>query len=331
MVVALTQARTSNLIRPAFSLVELLVVIAIFAILVGLLLPAIQSARESARRIQCSNNLRQMGIAVHNYLSAHRRVPPAFCVSRWQVHREDGESWSVHARLLPFLEQSNAAKQVRLDVDWHFQVDSGVTHQKFPNFLCPSEPNSQIRFKNEAPYVAPTSYGFCGGTWEVFDPVRFRGGNGAFIVNGEVSDRDFKRGMSNTYGALEVKTYQPYLRNTGVAAMAMPDNIDAFQTHQGSFKTTGHTVYPDGRIHHTGVTATFTPNRIVPYVYNNEFFDIDYSTQQEGNSNDTSTLAAITARSYHTGGVNGMLMDGSVTFIPNGTDRIVYRQMAKRN
>jgi len=137
--------------------------------------------------------------------------------------------------------------------------------------------------------------------------------------------------MSRREGEVEGKTNQAYVRKAGVRAKGMPDNIDALQNNRGSCKTTGHTVYPEGRSHHTGVTATFTPNRIVPYVFENEFFDIDYSTQQEGNSRNTATRAAITARSYHTGGVNGMLMDGSVSFIPNGIDRIIYRQMARRN
>lgn len=276
------------------------------------------------------NNLRQLGLAVHNYLAAHRRIPPAFCVSRWQVHREDGESWSAHARLLPFLEQSAAASKVRLDVDWHFQVDSGVTYTKFPNFLCPSEPNSQIRYKSNAPYVAPTSYGFNAGTWHIFNPQTRRAGDGAFVVNSRLSDADFKRGLSNTLGVLETKTYQPYLRNTGVIGMTTPERIDAFQSHAGNFKTTGHTVWTDGRVHHAGVTTTFTPNRVVPYVYDNEFYDIDYTTQQEGNSRSIPTTAAVTSRSHHSGVVNVLLMGGAVQTFSDSIDLDAYRKMGRR-
>ncbi|MEM8735997.1 MAG: DUF1559 domain-containing protein, partial [Planctomycetota bacterium] len=157
-----------------------------------------------------------------------------------------------------------------------------------------------------------------------------RAGDGAFIVNSRLSDSDFKRGLSNTLGVLETKTYQPYLRNTGVLGMATPDRIDAFQGHSGNFKTTGHTVWTDGRVHHAGVTTTFTPNRVVPYVFDNEFYDIDYTTQQEGNSRSITTTAAVTSRSHHSNVVNVLLMDGSVQTFSDSIDLSAYRQMGRR-
>lgn len=299
-------------------------------VLVSLLLPAIQSAREAARRTQCSNNLRQIGLATHNYMSAHRRVPPSFCVAPWQVQSEEGESWSPHARLLPFMEQSNASKLIALDVDWHFQVDSGVTYMKVGSYLCPSEVNQVIRYRDGAPYVAPISYGFYAGSWFIFSPVSRQGGDGAFIVNSKFGPEGFADGLSNTLAVSEAKTYQPYLRNTGVDGLPIPENIDFFLDHTGDFKTTGHTVWPDGRVHHAGLTTTFTPNRVIPYVIDNQLYDIDYSTQQEGNSNSVDTLAAVTARSYHQGLVNTLLMDGSIHTISNSIDLKVYRSLGTR-
>lgn len=300
-------------------------------LLVALLLPAVQSAREASRRLKCQNNMRQLGLAVHNYSLAHRRVPPTFCVAGWQLQAGRSDSWSVHGRLLPFLEQSTAANQIRLDIDWHDQVSSGVTYMQVPSFLCPSEPKSEIRLKDNKPYVAPTSYGFCSGTWLTFNPRNRVHGDGAFVVNGNLKFSDFVDGLSNTVAALEVKTYQPYLRNTGWSPVSPPEKIDAFQEHAGQFKLTGHSVWPDGRVHHSGVTTTFSPNRFIPYVHENQLYDIDYSTQQEGRSRAFATSAAITSRSHHSGFVNLLRMDASVTTLSNSIDLSVYRAIGTRN
>lgn len=316
-------------LQRGFTLVELLVVLAIIAILVGLLLPAVQSVRESARSLQCKNNLRQIGIATHNYMAAYDRIPPSFCTSRQQILSGLGHSWSAQARLLPMLEQVNAAVKIELDKDWHDQVESGVTYFQTPTYLCPAEPNQQIRYKFDRPYVAPISYAFNAGTWQVFDPVRLEGGNGTFIVNGNLRANHISDGLSNTFAAAEIKTYQPYLRNTNVT-MEIPADIDAFQTHTGDFKTTGHSVWPDGRVHHSGFTTTFTPNRIVPYVHKNQSFDIDYTSQQEGKSLSEPTQAAITARSHHLGYVNVLLMDGACKPISNSIDIKIYRALSTR-
>ena len=88
--------------RLAFTLIELLVVIAIIAILIALLLPAVQQAREAARRTQCRNNLKQLSLALHNYLDSYSKFPPTFCVGTG-----DGGEWSFPARILPFLDGAN--------------------------------------------------------------------------------------------------------------------------------------------------------------------------------------------------------------------------------
>jgi len=117
-----------------FTLVELLVVIAIIGILVGMLLPAVQQVREAARRIDCSNKSRQLGLAVISYESAHREFPPG-----WNVNDESSLSgWSWAAIVLPFLEQENLADQI--DFGQPVEDNTNVITQVLPIFLCTSDP-----------------------------------------------------------------------------------------------------------------------------------------------------------------------------------------------
>ena len=118
----------------------------------------------------------------------------------------------------------------------------------------------------------------------------------------------------------------------GAQAGGVLENRHHVLDHEGLTAGEGELpdVQPDGRVHHSGFTATFPPNTRVPFTRNGVEYDIDYNSRQEGNSATVRTFAAITARSYHNGTVNAARLDGSVHAIADGTDPAVWRALATR-
>ena len=128
-----------------FTLIELLVVMSIIAILIALSLPAINAVREAARKTECLNHFRQVGLALNNYVSVVGHYPPSFEIDDGSTLSRNNGSWSIHGRLLPFMDQNGAYYRVELDVAWDAQKSSGVPTMRIPAYLCPSEVNDVVR------------------------------------------------------------------------------------------------------------------------------------------------------------------------------------------
>jgi len=159
--------------RRAFTLVELLVVIAIIGILVGMLLPAVQSVREAARLTSCKNNIRQLSLACQNYQSANEKYPPG-----WRANTSPSEyGWGWNSAILPFLDQNNVYEKIDFNEKLLEPINEAAVGSEIKGFLCPTSTNDSLTFKletSEAPNtefieLGRTHYPGCIGTSVGFD------------------------------------------------------------------------------------------------------------------------------------------------------------------
>jgi prepilin-type N-terminal cleavage/methylation domain-containing protein len=189
-----------------FTLIELLVVIAIIGVLISLLLPAVQQAREAARRAQCKNNLRQIGLGLHNYVDSNGVLPPGY-IGSWAIGDPDkvdrGPGWGWAASLLHYVEQAELYHAINFDRS--IETDDNATSRlRLLNvYLCPSDPHSARTFNVLAEdqstvitQVAGANYVGMFGTGEVGDNLDK--GDGAFFRNSRLRTKDFSDGLSRT-------------------------------------------------------------------------------------------------------------------------------------
>ena len=193
-----TVAKRAVFPKNAFTLVELLVVIAIIGILIALLLPAVQAAREAARRVSCSNNLRQIGIGLQNYHGVHRCFPPGGLEYRWTWDPEtqkpkypDGRQFAWSAFLLPFIEQNSLHQQIDFTKAFDSEENAEAAASVVMTYICPSVPRSSYLVEGRG----ATDYGGINGERITSrnDPPK-----GVMLYERAVSIREIKDGTSNT-------------------------------------------------------------------------------------------------------------------------------------
>ena len=294
----------SGLLRRGFTLIELLVVIAIFAVLIALLLPAVQAAREAARRAQCTNNLKQLGLAFHNYESS----VGAFPMTTILVPATTGapgsyafqSSWSAFARSAPFLEQNNFYNSINFSLTYSNATNTTVSNIPLSFLDCPSDPGSHLddsTLGNTG--TGTTSYGTCNGDWYVYS-INWGTTNSVGPQNTTLFGPNFSRkiasvtdGLSNTLMASEglighaqmrsclttpavpsdvsVGTWSPTNTplpgpNSTAALMAL---INSCGTASGKIKAggpIGHTRWCNGGVYYSGFTTAMPPNMKVSTV-----------------------------------------------------------------
>lgn len=339
--------------RKGFTLIELLVVIAIIAVLIALLLPAVQKVRAAAARIQCVNNLKQIGLSCHSYHDAYKCFPYGF-----RGNTNLGGGWDYFdtlgtlAFLTPYLEQTAVYNSINLTQPLYNLTTFNFTCPQaaatfVPIFMCPSDKmqSTETGVTYGVANLAPTNYAFCLGTGTTSGGTGWLGSpyqaDGVFYAQSTTRIADITDGTSNTVGASE-RTLGAGPESTSLPRNQInpqtmyvgpgpdPDTNSVAPTQAGCSSATsinydqhrGYT-WVAGEPRCTSYNHFYVPNDPVnpdcvanfPFVYD------QYAFTGHGLS---------TARSYHTGGVNAWMCDGSVHFVYNSISLTTWQALATR-
>ncbi len=342
--------------RHGFTLIELLVVIAIIAVLIALLLPAVQAAREAARRSQCVNNLKQIGLGLHNYHSTTGAFPMGSCPTtppaKPTAPRNGWGNWSAQALLLGYLEQQSVYNAANFNVP---NADEGIgqamnstaTTSQLTVFQCPSSLPYPGNWLSGKPSPYTNYWASLGSSMNQYAYNTNARPNGAFEVGGTAyGQRDFTDGTSNTivFGEWRVgDNNNNIFTNPGdlVVTSSTPSDATSWNTvgcnmpyGGGPFNTwiTGCAaagggsqrsfvgqMWCQGLITRTLGNTLLAPNSAYP-----SCVIVNWGGDSDG------TWGAIGFSSYHSGGANAMFGDGSVRFLKNSVNQLVIWQLGTR-
>jgi prepilin-type processing-associated H-X9-DG protein len=295
--------RTPMKRRTGFILIELLVVIAIIGVLIGLLVPAVQKVREAAARLKCANNLKQIGLALHNYHDRMNGFPSGYQAQVASDNSDLGPGWGWAAFLLDDVEQGNLKRQVRFDLQVSDPANAAVRVTTVPVYVCPSEPRTGTFTVVDAnggalcdvargSYVAMNGVlGVSGDAWD---------NDGAFIRNRSMRIADITDGLSNT---LIVGERASNMSNSTWTGAVTGGVVPALRYPAPADQLANAELAPALVLSHG--SRDHLPNN--PLV-----FDADATT------------------SFHVNGVNFLFGDGSVRGINNSINGLVYEALLTR-
>lgn len=342
-------SRRGRSARGGFTLIELLVTIGVIGLLVGLLLPAVQSAREASRRLECMNHLKQIGLALNSYVSGCGYFPGVVTPTDYRAGRPiSGHVYSPFARMLAELDQRplfDAANLTGYATEPSvLQANLTVMSVSLGLFLCPSDGSPPVEGHGRA------NYRFCLGPGPWSSPGTAKEGafDGPFTAHRFHRPADFLDGLSQTAGASE-RIQGNWMRDvwspgnyriTGALDGGIPDSAGGMLTIQWGRSVcqsapptspietrAGESWFLSG-LHFTDYGHTAPPNSRDPdcsffsSIANSGMIDVQGRTVLEG---------VISARSRHPGGVNVLFMDGRVQFVADGIDLRTWRAIATRS
>ncbi len=322
----------SSTFRRGFTLIELLVVIAIIGVLVGLLLPAVQQAREAARRAQCVNNLKQIGLALTNYHDTNKALPTGRTIyfTGSTQFSPSAFSYSAHAQMLPYIDQANLWGALNFNLPWAYPDNTTGVATSVGSFLCPSDSKDYLPTG-----WAGTNYRANEGTSLVFgygpqqDPngvnVNMPPPNGAFFADVSYRFAQFRDGLSNT------ALFSEHVTGDFSNSIAT-DNGDTFRP--GTYPSTPLQAYNQCRgLNYLDLQYQGESNTGAPWI-NGDHTKTSYYQSAPPNSRSCMfppLRIQTTANSYHPAGVNVLMGDGSVRFVKSSINIVTWMALGTRN